>query len=495
MIEALSEHAPALVVAAPLAAAPIAILMPRGPAAGIWSSLIAFVAFGGAIFLLAAVTASGGAISYDLGGWAPPHGIEYRIDAANAFVMMLVGGAAALAFPFATVQFGKLFSAERQRWVFAAMLLVLSGHLGVLATGDAFNMFVFFEIGSLATYVLVASGGEGDRRALTAAFNYLIMGTIGATFFVIGVGLLFMATGTLNMGDIAERITLENRVVEAGFAFIVVGIGLKLALFPLHLWLPNAYAFAPHAVTAFLAATSTKVAIYVLARFAFGVFASDESAVADAVRILTFALAGAGMIIASFAAVFQVDVKRALAYSSVGQVGYIVLGLALATEAGVAAAFLHLFIHGVMKGAMFLALGAAAIKTAGCRFEAIYGLGRRAPLLAGAITLCGIGLIGAPPTAGFVSKWYLVQAAIEAHSWAAVGLILASSLIAVAYVWTIVTAMYFRPAPANAQPVGPFALAPALIGAALVVVFGVYAEPLVQVSEAAAQALLTGWRL
>ena len=156
-------------------------------------------------------------------------------------------------------------------------MLCFTGLLGMVATGDAFNVFVFLEISSLSTYVLVAQGASKDRRALTAAYDYLIMGTIGATFFVIGLGMLYMATGTLNMADLADRISDQgaNRTVRSGFAFIIVGMGLKVAMFPLHLWLPKAYTFAPSAVTVFLSATATKAALYVLMRFVFSVYHPD----------------------------------------------------------------------------------------------------------------------------------------------------------------------------------------------------------------------------
>src|SRR5690606_37231624 len=167
--------------------------------------------------------------------------------------------------------------AERQPLFYTAFLLCIAGLLGVTITGDAFNVFVFFEISALSTYALVASGAWRNKRALTAAYNYLIMGTVGATFFVIGIGMLYMVTGTLNMADLAVRIAAhgDSSTLRMGFVFILIGVGLKLAMFPLHLWLPNAYGFAPSAVTAFIAATATKVAVYVMLRFMFTVFGFD----------------------------------------------------------------------------------------------------------------------------------------------------------------------------------------------------------------------------
>ena len=192
-----------------------------------------------------------------------------------------------------------------------------------MITGDAFNVFVFLEISSLSTYVLIAQGSHRDKRALTAAYNYLIMGTIGATFFVIGIGFLYMATGTLNMADLADRIAVQSdsRTIRAAFAFIVVGVGLKVAIYPLHLWLPNAYTFAPSAITAFLAATATKVAIYVLLRFMFSVFQPEFIAQVPTLEVIILPFALLAMFGASLTAIFQRDLKRMLAYSSIAQIG------------------------------------------------------------------------------------------------------------------------------------------------------------------------------
>ena len=238
--------------------------------------------------------------------------------------------------------------------------LCLAGLLGMTITGDAFNLFVFLEIASLSTYVLIALGR--DRRALLAAFQYLILGTIGATFFVIGVGLLYLKTGTLNIADMAERLPgySSERSVLAALAFITVGMSLKLALFPLHLWLPNAYTFAPSAVTAFLAATATKVSVYVLLRFYFDVFGLQLVTEVLPMREILMGLSILAIVSASLVAVLQTDLKRLFAYSSVAQIGYITLGVSLASVDGLTAAIVHLFNHGITKGALFLLLGIVA---------------------------------------------------------------------------------------------------------------------------------------
>ncbi|MCH8478260.1 MAG: monovalent cation/H+ antiporter subunit D family protein, partial [Wenzhouxiangella sp.] len=254
-------------------------------------------------------------LSYPFGNWPPPIGIEYRVDAANAFVALLIASMASLSLLWGKTSVNQEVLG-RQGPFYALFLLALSGLLGITLTGDTFNVFVFLEISSLATYALVAYGR--DRRALLAAFRYLIMGTVGATFLLIGIAFLYTMTGTLNMADLAERLpeVRDTRAVRAALAFIIVGLGLKLAMLPLHLWLPNAYAYAPNFITVFLAGTATKVALYVMLRFIFTVFAPDYSFVVLPLATVLMVLAVAGMFAGSWVAMFQVHIKRMLAYSS-----------------------------------------------------------------------------------------------------------------------------------------------------------------------------------
>jgi len=253
----LTEHLPILIVITPLLAAGITALLRHGTLAWAIALVVSWLLPIFAVLLILQVQEKG-VISYALGGWAPPVGIEYRVDIVNAFVLLIVSSVGALAMPYALRSVEQDIDEPQRAWFYAIYLLALTGLLGMAVTGDAFNIFVFMEISSLAMYVMIAMGR--DRRALIAAYQYLIMGTIGATFYVIGVGLLYVATGTLNLADLAERIrpafAESSPPIMAALAFLVVGISLKLALFPLHVWLPNAYAFAPTFATVFLAATA-----------------------------------------------------------------------------------------------------------------------------------------------------------------------------------------------------------------------------------------------
>jgi multicomponent Na+:H+ antiporter subunit D len=444
-------------VVVPLLGAAVSTLLPPGRLPWLWATAISgFMLYAAA--LLAAKAMDLGVLSYWMGGWPPPFGIEYRLDPANALLALLVAGLAAVVLPFAGRSVAAEVPVEKSPYFYAAMLLFLAGQMGIAVTGDAFNVFVFLEISSLSTYTLIALGR--NRRALTASFSYLIMGTVGATFFLIGVGLLYAMTGTLNMEDLAARIpeVAATRTVHTAFAFIVVGVCLKLALFPLHLWLPNAYTYAPSAVTALMAATATKVAIYLLIRFMYTVFGPAFAFGEMPTAYLLVPLAVIGLLSTSVVAIGQDKIKRMLAYSSVAQIGYMVLGIGMASTLGLTAALLHVFNHALMKGALFMALGCIALRFGTSDISAFRGLGRRMPFTMAAFVAGGLSLIGIPLTVGFVSKWYLVLAAVELGWWPVVGVIIAGSLLAVIYIWRVVEVAYLQPAETAERCEAPLSL-------------------------------------
>lgn len=488
-----AEHLPALQVVVPLLGAVVCAIVRQRHACWLIALACSLAMPAIALGLLAQVEQSG-PISYALGGFEPPLGIEYRIDAPNAFVLALVSLIGVAVTLYAPRSVADEIAPERQGWFYSMYLICMAGLLGIAITGDAFNAFVFMEISSLAMYTLIALGK--DRRALVAAFQYLVIGTIGATFYIIGVGFIFMMTGSLNLVDIAARLhdVDQLRPLVAGLAFIVIGVGLKLAMFPLHLWLPNAYAYAPTVASALIAATATKVAVYLLLRFLFSVFGVAFVVTLTPAMPLLMALAAIAMIACSISAIYQINVKRMLAYSSVAQVGYILLGVALASEAGLTGGIAHLFNHAVIKCCLFLAIGCVFYATGVTRIDGMAGIGRTMPLTMGAFVLAGLGLIGVPGTAGFVSKWYLIQGAAEAGQWWLVAVIVVSSVLAVVYVGRIVEVAWFR---APAAPVVrrlPFEmLAVTWILAAAVVYFGVQTELSAGVAAQAAHELLMGF--
>lgn len=488
-------HLPALQVVLPLLAAPVCFLLGRYRRLGwivtvlvSWSCLWISVQ-------LANQVLTGEQISYAFGGWAPPWGIEYRVDQLNALVLLVVSGIAAVVFPYSWRSVQKEVEPEQQPIFFTCMLLCLAGLLGITITGDAFNLFVLLEISSLSSYALISLGR--DRRALTASFQYLVMGTIGATFILIGVGILYMLTGTLNIADLAARIPGlgDSRALQAGFGFLVIGIGLKLAMFPLHLWLPNAYAYAPSVVSAFIAATATKVAVYVMIRYLYTIFGPEFSFATMKIHWLLIPVGLISVLFTSIVALFQRDIKRMLAYSSVAQIGYMLVGIGLVSATGLSAALLHLFNHALMKGALFLSMGAVCFRLGNTFIDNMQGIGRQMPWTMAAFLIGGLSLIGVPLTVGFVSKWYLILAALEQGLWPIAVVVLIGSLIALIYVWRVVEVVYLQPRPDQSDSVSEapaWLLIPTWILVLANIYFGVDASLTTRFAFSASSVLMGG---
>lgn len=498
----IETHLPILVIALPLAAAPLCVLLGHRRLTRLLALLVSWVTFAISVMLLTRVWQDG-PLTYELGGWESPYGIVYVIDYLSAFVMLFVSGLAALALTWSPPSIEAEIPHSKHYLFHTTWLLCLTGLLGICATGDLFNVFVFLEISSLSTYALVALGKS--RRARLAAFRYLVTGTIGATFMLIGIGLLYQLTGTLNMADMAERLQsirvveglnwAGSRTILVAFAFLTVGLFIKMAVFPLHTWLPNAYAYAPSGVTVFIAATATKVSVYAFIRVVFSVFTPEFSfqLLPLGNELMVFSLIG--IYVASVAAIFQRNIKRLLAWSSIAQVGYMLLGVSIANAAGLTAGILHMFNHALIKGGLFMAVGCFALQAGSNRLDDLRGVGRTMPWTSLAWVIGGLGLIGVPLTAGFASKWLLLTAAVDSHHWTLAVLMLVSSLLAVVYVWRVVEIMYFsepseRAAAAREAPWLMRILTWLVIGATLL--FGVWTEYPVALATAAAESMLGG---
>ncbi len=487
-------HLPSLQVVLALLAAPVCLILRRPQAAWMIATAVTWALLAIALALLGHVLEMG-TVNYSIGGWPAPWGIEYRIDIANAFVLVIITVIGSAVMPYARASVEAEIEESRIYLFYCMYLLNLAGLLGIAITGDVFNLFVFLEISSLSSYVLISLGR--DRRALSAAYRYLIMGTLGATFYLIGVGMMYQMTGTLNMTDLAGLIPeiADIRTIQVALAFLSVGLCLKLALFPLHFWLPNAYTYAPSAVSAFLAGTGTKVAIYAFIRILFTVF--NGAGIFDDVGLqeMLSGFAVVAMIGASAVAVYQTNVKRLLAYSSLAQIGYIILGISMASVIGMTGGIVHLFNHALMKAGLFMAMGCIFLRVGSVRITDIEGLAKSMPLTMAAFVAGGFGLIGLPLTAGFISKWYLIQAALEKGWWPAVVIILLSSLLAVFYIWRVVEAAYFRPRPRGAAKVSeaPLSmLAPMWAVVGVSIYFGINATWTLDMATGAAEALLGG---
>jgi multicomponent Na+:H+ antiporter subunit D len=439
----ISTHLPVLQVVLPLIAAPICVILRQGTLSWLLTVLVCLLSFIISCALFNQVLVDG-VISYALGGWLSPWGIEYRVDKLTSFMLLIINAIAALVLFGARESLSNEIPSDRLYLFYTAFLLNLTGLLGVVMTGDAFNLFVFIEIASLSSYAMISIGR--DRRCLYAAFKYLIFGTIGASFILIAVGLLYVVTGTLNMTDILQRLPdVENsNTVTTALVFFVLGIGIKAAIFPLHLWLPDAYSYSPSTVSTFLAGTTTKVFIYVLIRFIYSVFGYEAVFVQEAMNHVLMILACAGILYGSYLAVKQDSLKRLLAFSSIAQLGYMLLGVSLATEAALAAGLIHVFNHAIIKVTLFLSVSAIFYYTKTDSIIRLAGIFKSVPLLMISFLIGGLSLIGIPMTAGFVSKWYLIKASLEAGYWGLVVVIVFSSMLAIIYIWKFIEVAYFK---------------------------------------------------
>jgi multicomponent Na+:H+ antiporter subunit D len=489
-----TAHLPVLQVLLPLLCAPFCVLLRSRTVAWLLFLFAALGSFACAV-VLAVRVAGGEILRYEVGGWPAPYGIEFVITGFNTPVLLLVSLIAVVTAVYGGRGVAEI-DARRVPLFYTCLCLTLAGLLGLTVTGDVFNAFVFLEISSLSSYALIAMGRR--RRAVLAAFRYLVIGTVGATFVLIGIGLAYAVTGTLNMADLARRLADVdggNRALYAAVVFVFVGLAVKMAVFPLHAWLPGAYAEAPSVVSTFLAATSTKVAIYVFCRFAFTVFGAGLVFGTMPIDRVGLALACLAMLVGSAVACFQSDLKYLLAWSSVAQIGYIVAGISLATSAGISAGYLHVINHAVTKAALFATAGLLLLRLGSVKLTELAGLGRRMPWTFAAIVVAGLGLVGVPPTAGFVSKWALATALLEQGRWPVLVAVLASSLLALVYVGRIVEVAWFREPPALTglpeHRKAPASMVAAIWFLVLVsVYFGIDATLPAALADAAAAALL-----
>ncbi|MGH7827613.1 MAG: complex I subunit 5 family protein [Candidatus Binatia bacterium] len=386
---------------------------------------------------------SGGELRYHLGGWAPPVGIEYVLDVLSAFMATVVTLVGTLVLLYSR---RSILQEVPERFVpmYALAMLFLAGLLGIIVTGDLFNLFIFLEIASLSAYALMA---VGDERGPVAAFRYLILGSIAGSFYVLGVGFLYFSTGSLNMADVAQRLPdlYDSRAVAAAAALIFIALGLKMALFPLHLWLPDVYTYAPSAVTGLVAPIMTKVAAYAVIRMFLTVFQPDYLRDILPVTSIIGWLAAAGILYGSIMAIAQSDFRRMLAYSSISQIAYIGLGIGLANPMGLIGALLHILNHAFMKACLFLVAGSIRFRTGWWEVYRFAGLGKKMPWTMAAFTISALSMVGIPPTAGFFSKWYLLLGGIDAGNWIFVATILLSSLLTAIYFFRVLEQVYADP--------------------------------------------------
>jgi multicomponent Na+:H+ antiporter subunit D len=383
-----------------------------------------------------------GRLSYTVGNWSPPYGIELIIDPLAALMLLLISVVALLATCAALPNVRKE-QAGKEHLFFTLYLILLSGLMGLVMTGDAFNLYVLLEITSITTYGLIAMG---KGRAVLSSFNYIIMGSIGACFYLLGIGYIYILTGTLNMADIATRLpqVAGEAAVATAFAFLIVGLFIKMAFFPLHGWLPRAYGDAPMGASVMIAPLMTKVTIYLMFRVIFSIFSPDYAFYQHpGIQDLVIWAAAISIVGASLLALAQRDLRRMLTYIIVAEVGYMVGGIWLANTQGLTGALLHIVNDALMTLCLFLAAATIFYRIGSLHFDDLKGLYQRMPLTMAAFTVGAFSMIGVPPTAGFFSKWYLILGGIEAGHWEYVAALVFSSLINAVLFFRLIEIAYF----------------------------------------------------
>lgn len=416
-----------------------------------------------------------GPLRHELGGWPPPIGIEYVLDPLSAFLAIMIAlvGLLIAAYP-PSVAFA--CTPVRGQPLHALVLLLLTGLMGVVLSGDLFHLFVFIEIYALASYPLVALGGE---RGMLAALRYLLLGTIGSGLYLLGVGFVYFSTGTLNMADASAHLAglVGDPAAMGALALIVIGLSVKMALFPLHVWLPDAHSAAPPGVAALLAAVQVKAGAYALIRIVHGVFGAAFLAGSDlpVTAALTW-FGAAGIVVGSVLAIKQADIKRMLAYSTVAQLGYIGVGIGLGTPLAIVAAVLHVLNHALMKSGLFLAVGGILDRTHLKTIARYAGLGRRMPITMGAFAILALSMVGIPPLAGFWSKWYLIVATLEEGRWSLAAIVGLSSLLTAVYFVRLFERIFVlapeEPVVAEATEPRATIVTPVVVLAALIIAVG-----------------------
>ena len=446
----MSDQLPAIIVVLPLVASFFIFF------SGWWVKRAAFPLAVGALICCVLLSIgilktviSVGTIQYWLGGWEPPWGIEYRIDHLNAIMLVLISGLSMLV----AIYSKKLVERElpgKTALFWSLFILLITGLLGICITGDLFNLFVMLEVASLTGYALIAIG---EKRAVYASFRYVVIGTMGASFYLLGVGYLYIATGSLNMANLSQLLPelYQSKTILAAFAFILVGLSIKMALFPLHGWLPDAYTYAPSAVSAAVAPLMTKVMAYVIIRIMFTVFKPDFPVSVIRVTDLMVWLGTLAILFGAVMALSQNDFKRMLCYVIVAEIGYIIGGIGVANTTALKGAIFHIVNDAMMMACLFMVAGLVMYRTNGHRIADFKGLFKKMPFTAAIFTVGALSVIGVPPTCGFFSKWYLLLGGIEANQWGFVAALLVSTLISVALFFRIFDKGLFT----HAQENGP----------------------------------------
>ncbi|RME58515.1 MAG: hypothetical protein D6790_11850 [Caldilineae bacterium] len=464
-----------------------------------WTATAVLVINLGVVLTLAVRTLGGERLVLQMGGWQAPFGITVFADGLTAIMLSLTGIVALAVLPFsiATIDF------HRERMGFYPLyLFLLMGVNGAFLAGDLFNLYVFFEVLLMASFVLLTLGGQPAQT--NGGIRYVVLNLLASIVFLAAAGVAYGTLGTLNMAHLSERLHGEaSQSVKTLLAgLLLVGFGSKAALFPLHFWLPTSYHTPPPAITALFGGLLTKVGVYTLFR-SFTLFFPEFL---TAWQPLLLGIAGASMLVGALGAMAQPTVRRVLSFHIISHVGFMIMGLALATSSnriaagfGLTAAVLYMAHHMIVKTALIMAGGAVEIELGSDRLQSIGGLVTRRPLLALFFFLGAISLAGIPPFSGFISKLSLLQISLDTRHWLVAGVSVAASVLTLINVMRLWRESFWGEYASPRRTAARFlsttsgrwlALAPIGVLLTLSLGLGLWGEPALRLSQVAAQQAL-----
>lgn len=443
----MSQHFPVLIVLLPLSAAllsPLFSYLHRQ--AGKWIAILSlFGAFLCSVGLLLQVVANGGeAIHYWMGDWMPPLGIEFVVDPINGVIVTMITFVALCSAIYSTPFL------KKNNWLYMGgyytlMALLCVGLSGMTLTGDAFNLYVYLEIASLSGYGLIALGGN---KGTLAAFRYLLIGTIAASLYLLALGFMYSMTGSLNMADLSVLLQdkMDSPLIIMSIALLIAAFGIKAALFPFHGWQPDAYTYSHPGAAPLISGVMSKVPAYAMLRFFFYLFGAQHLFVQHGLTVVGI-LGAMGIILGSVMAIAQDDFRRMLAYSSVAQIGYIGVGLAIGSFYGLIGAVLHIINHAFMKGSLFMVIGGVRYRFGEVSISKLGQIGKKMPFTVFTLVVAALAMIGIPPTGGFFSKWYIMLGAMQTEQYIYVAVLVISSLLNAVYFFRVLENVFINPDP------------------------------------------------
>lgn len=374
----------------------------------------------------------------------PPLGMSFVADPLGLYFGLIVAGVWLLV---SIYSLGYFELDERAGRFLSASMLSFAGTLGVAFAGDMFTLFLFFELMSLAAYVLIIH--DQTQEAVAAGFKYLLMTIGGSLGIFFGLIATFQASGTLSFYPGHLGASAGGLVAFAGY---LIGFGIKAGLFPLHIWLPDAHPVAPSPASALLSGLMIKTGAFGLIRVFWHFYGRDYLASTGWVSVL-LVLSAITIFLGSAVAILQEDIKRRLAYSSVAQIGYVLLGVALLNERALTGALFHIFGHALMKSALFMSAGTVIHETGKRKVADYSGMGKIMPRTMASFSVAALSMVGIPPLVGFISKWHLAWGALDASMPWAVVLLLISSFMNAIYYLPIAISAFFGQAPDDLTPV------------------------------------------